>query len=283
MLTLASPAKINFFLKIIRKRPDGYHELASLFQTIDLCDEISIGPATDDNDTFSCSDPSLPHDHTNLVMKAIHLFRRKSGIKSGFNIHLNKKIPHSAGLGGGSGNAATALWACNQLTKGNFSDNQLAAWSAEIGSDIPFFFSHGTAYCTGRGEVVRDLPAMPPLLITLVKPSQGLSTPQIYSCLNAQNLLQRAPEKILSKYLAGEPEYFNDLEAPAFEIFPELAELKEKLIANGFSKVVMSGSGSSLFCLGNGIVPSDKHLSVYKHKTFNRTKGSWFKIDKPIH
>src|ERR1700733_15970617 len=115
MLTLLSPAKLNLFLRIVRRRPDGYHDLASLFQTVSLADTLHF--SLSERDQLTCTDPALLTDHTNLVLKAVDLFRKKTGLSFGLKIHLEKHIPYQSGLGGGSSNAATTLWALNQLTK----------------------------------------------------------------------------------------------------------------------------------------------------------------------
>ncbi|CAI0548627.1 unnamed protein product [Linum tenue] len=148
MLTLFSPCKINVFLRITSKRADGYHDLASLFH----------------------------------IIKALNLFRKKTGTNKYFWIHLDKKVPTGAGLGGGSSNAATALWAANQFSGGLATEEELQEWSGEIGSDIPFFFSHGAAYCTGRGEVVEDMasPIALDIPMVLVKPPQACPTGEVY-------------------------------------------------------------------------------------------------------
>lgn len=274
MLSLVSPAKINLFLRILRKRPDGYHELASLFQAVSLCDQLRFAVA--DRDSFTCTDPSLPTDQSNLVIKALYLFRRKTGIETPFQIHLDKRIPAQAGLGGGSSNAATTLWAVNQLCGQPATDEELRIWGAEIGSDISFFLSTGTAYCTGRGEKIRSLPALPKMSLVIVKPSHNLSTPQVYGRLQAASLPPRDPEKALQEHLQGRPSFFNDLEGPALELCPEVGELKERLLAGGFSQVLMSGSGSSFFCLGEGRLPAIPGLKHYKCTFLNRAPGAWY-------
>jgi 4-diphosphocytidyl-2-C-methyl-D-erythritol kinase len=274
MLSLKSPAKINLFLRILRARPDGYHELASLFQTIDLCDTLYLQTA--DADTLTCTDPCLPTDHTNLVSKAVQLFRRKTGITSRFAIHLQKKIPQQAGLGGGSSNAATALWGLNFLSGRPAAESELAAWGAEIGSDISFFLSQGTAYCTGRGEIVRSLLPLKSLQLCIVKPPQGLSTPQVYGKLNLKEVPDCDPELALASFLSGSSDYFNDLEQPAFEVMPALAVLKQHLKDCGFSDVLMSGSGSSFFCIGNGDLSHLSNCLIFPVKFANREQNSWY-------
>lgn len=249
MLTLFSPAKINLFLRVLGKRPDGYHELASLFQAIDLGDTLHFELAKEDS--LTCSDPTLPCDDSNLVMKAVHLFRRKTGLHFSINIHLEKKIPTQAGLGGGSSNAATTLWALNALHNFPYSERHLQIWSAEIGSDIPFFFSKGTAYCTGRGEQVTNLPPIPHLTsFSLIKPNAGLSTPAIYQALNLKECSQRDPNQLLASFYSGTPCFINDLELPAFRLCPLLEPLKQKLLQEGHPTVFMTGSGTALVSVG---------------------------------
>lgn len=163
-LSLRSPCKINLFLRITGRRANGFHDLASLFQTISLSDymHFSLLPSGATKDQLVCSDTSLEIDDSNLVIKALNLMRDKSSIKDAyFRVRLDKHVPMQAGLGGGSGNAATAMYAFNKLTGFKHSLDELLLWSGDIGSDITFFFSTGTAYCTGRGEVM-------PIAITVI-------------------------------------------------------------------------------------------------------------------
>ncbi|MEW5305142.1 MAG: hypothetical protein WDW36_007703 [Sanguina aurantia] len=266
-LSLFSPSKINLFLRIVRRREDGYHDLASLFHVIDLGDSMTfrILAAGAESDQLSCSDPSIPSDHRNLVIKALNLYRRKTGRTEHFAVTLQKRVPHGAGLGGGSGNAATTLWAANRLCGSPASDAELLAWSGDIGSDISMFFSNGAAYCTGRGEVVEDVQSPLPLStpILLVKPPVGLSTPMIFKSLDLARRSVRDPLDLLSSLsergVIAQELCVNDLEQPAFDNLPQLAELKSRLIAEGgaqFSAVFMTGSGSTLVCAGSDSPPA---------------------------
>lgn len=267
MIRLLSPAKINLFLRVVSKRPDGYHNIASLFQTVSLCDTLTLELHSED--LLTCTDPQIPTDGTNLINKAVQLFRKKTGIKQCFKIHLEKKIPIQAGLGGGSSNAATTLWGCNRLAKINISDKQLQQWGSEIGSDVPFFFSHGRAYCTGRGEVVQPLPPSHSNSLWIVKPSYGLSTPAVYSRLKLSIENREDPLR--------EPiRYFNDLEQPAFEIQPDLSRLKHELKETGFETVLMSGSGSSLFCMGDVTPLNNGQLSLFQVRFIHRSYDNWY-------
>lgn len=273
MLKLFSPAKINLFLRVVAKRPDGYHELSSLFQAIDLGDFLHI--ATHPTDILTCTDSSIPTDGSNLVSKAIALFRRKTGIQNHFKVHLDKHIPAQAGLGGGSGNAATTLWACNQLSGNPATVEQLQAWSSEIGSDIPFFFSSGTAHCQGRGEKVTSLAAPRKRSIWIVKPSFGLSTPEVYSRVRVKPYSQNNKPD-LQEILGGHVPYFNDLEIPAFEAAPQLLALKTQLIQSGYEQVLLCGSGSALFCLGSEQAPAISGLSTFHAQFINRDPAHWY-------
>jgi 4-diphosphocytidyl-2-C-methyl-D-erythritol kinase len=273
-MKLNSPSKINLFLRILNKRPDGYHELASLFQAIDLCDFLHIDRTK--ADSLTCSNPSLATDSSNLIHKALRLFRAKTSINHPVSIHLEKHIPMQAGLGGGSGNAATTLWGLNQLFGKPATECELAQWAAEIGSDISFFFSHGTAYCTGRGELIRPFPPLPDTSLWIVKPSGGLSTPQVFNKLNTQKLPQRDPNDHLAFFLKGQWQCFNDLEDSAFSLMPELDRLKKQLLASGFSEVVLCGSGSSLFCRGDALMPALPHATTYRTRFIRRQLDAWF-------
>lgn len=269
-----SPAKINLFLRILKRRPDGYHEIASLFQAIDLCDTLFYSFGSEDK--LTCTDPSIPTDRNNLILKAVDLFRKKTTQDFKVKIHLEKKIPVQAGLGGGSSNAATTLWALNELCDRPATLDQLIQWSGEIGSDITFFLSQGTAYGMGRGEVLRFLPALQKKLLSIVKPSEGLSTPEVYKKLDVSILQQRDPEKILADFCDGRYNCFNDLEIPAFALMPELAHLQSRLKSSGFSDVLMSGSGSAFFCLGYGDLSDFTNMQCFSASFINRTIHEWY-------
>lgn len=243
-----SPAKVNLFLRVLSKRPDGYHEIASLFQVIDLFDELYVDFA--ERDTFTCSDPELPTDQSNLVIKACELFRNKTNTSASLRIHLEKKIPSEAGLGGGSSNAATMLWALNKLYGDPVSLDDLRLWSSKIGSDIPFFFSLGTAFCSGRGELIKDEPALTPASLYIVRPPCGLSTPRVYGTLDLSTCSPTSPEVLLDAFRKGQPQYVNDLEAPAFLLMPKIAELKSELCQK-YGQTIMTGSGTALCCFSD--------------------------------
>lgn len=269
-----SPAKINLFLRVLSKRPDGYHEIASLLQTISLFDGLRIEFAK--NDRFVCSDPNIPTDDSNLVLKAVALFRHKTGLNDAVAIELEKHIPAEAGLGGGSGNAATTLWALNELFEKPATVESLQAWAAEIGSDVPFFFSLGSAYCTGRGETFLSIPPLQEMDVTIIKPAYGLSTPGVYRALDLRQVSQEDPLLLLESFQAGRPHYVNDLEGSALQLKPELATLKSKL-QHAYKEVLMAGSGTSLCCFSkHDNSASTPGLFSAEAKFVFRTADRWY-------
>ena len=299
-LTLFSPCKINLFLRILRKRPDGFHDLASLFQTVAFGDDLYLKLLDGgDGDEFLCNMPGVPVDRTNLVLRALDLVRERTGTTDRyFRANLVKQVPAQAGLGGGSGNAAAAMYGANELLGRPATPEQLVEWSGELGSDITFFLSHGTAYCTGRGEVMTPVRApFGPVKLTIVKPDMGLSTPQVFGALDYEALSEEDPEELLAHFLesgvgpGGDDAYVNDLEQPAFDCLPELRELKEELLGvEGFDHVMMSGSGTSIFCIGEATdqdaflaeFGGREGISVFPTEFISRGEGEgvWFDRDQ---
>ncbi|MES2122187.1 MAG: 4-(cytidine 5'-diphospho)-2-C-methyl-D-erythritol kinase [Chlamydiota bacterium] len=275
-LTLLSPAKVNLFFRVLRKRSDGYHEIASLYQAINLFDTLRV--SLSGSDQLTCTDPVIPTDASNLLYKALSTFRRHTGWSGGVRMHLEKKIPIQSGLGGGSGNAATLLWALKTLLEPEIPDSVLAEWAAEFSSDASFFFSGGTAYCTGRGEKFDNLAPLTPQQLLIVKPPYGLSTPAVYGQCNPELLQVRDPLSYLQKALSGQMELFNDLEPSAFAFEPSLALLKEDLIRRGMKSVCMTGSGSAMMCLppDSGYGELGGELTCYPTCFINRTEGLWY-------
>ncbi|KAL1515889.1 hypothetical protein AB1Y20_002504 [Prymnesium parvum] len=274
-LTLLAPAKINLFLRVTRKREDGFHELASLFQTVSLFDTLDFW-AHDRADAPQCSmevTPNslgydmIPTDESNLVMRALQLFAERTGETRRIHCRLHKAIPAQGGLGGGSCDAATALFAANRLAGYPVSQDTLIEWGAELGSDVSFFFSRGSAYCTGRGEIIEPLKQpLPPTVCYLIKPAVGCSTPAVFKALGlepGQSLDGPDPRVLLEEFQKSvySATFINDLEPPAFSVLPMLKNLREDLSKFGFQAVMMSGSGSTLFCIG---MPLDEVIDTWK-------------------
>lgn len=290
-LTLFSPCKINVFLRITNKRPDGYHDLASLFHVVSLGDilKFSISPSTT-KDSLTTNVSGIPLDDKNLIIKALNLFRKKTGSNMYFWIHLDKKVPTGAGLGGGSGNAATALWAANQLSGSFVEEKQLQEWSGEIGSDIPFFFSKGAAYCTGRGEIVEDIPPISlDVPMVLIKPKEECSTAEVYKRFRLDQASSADPRKLLEGILThgiSQDLCINDLEPPAFDVLPSLKALKERIARASrgrYQAVFMSGSGSTIVGVGDSEAPDfiydeDEYRDVFTSEAFflTRKENEWY-------
>ncbi|HUB87600.1 MAG TPA: 4-(cytidine 5'-diphospho)-2-C-methyl-D-erythritol kinase, partial [Verrucomicrobiae bacterium] len=180
-----SPCKVNLSLNILGKRPDGFHELETVMQPVNLCDELVFERGGDEIQ-LSCSDKKLPADSRNLIFRAAENFRVAAKVSGGVKIHLEKKIPLAAGLGGGSGNAATTLLALNELFERPLPLEKLYELAAALGSDVPFFLQDKPALATGRGEKIQPLEKFPALdgkAFLLIHPGFGISTPWAYQNL----------------------------------------------------------------------------------------------------
>ncbi|NGX38763.1 MAG: 4-diphosphocytidyl-2-C-methyl-D-erythritol kinase [Chlamydiae bacterium] len=275
-LSLFSPAKLNLFFRVLSKREEGYHEIASLYQAINLGDTLSIDFA--EGDSLTCSDPTLPVDETNLVLRALDLFRKKTKIKKFFQFSLSKRIPIEAGLGGGSSNAATTLWGLNHLMQLGINDVTLAEWGKELGADVPFFLSLGTAYCEGIGEILTHLPSAEAEALWVAKPRQGLSTARVFQGVDFSKVKKRDPRKTLQRLLDKQDSYYNDLEHSAFALLPSLKVLKKNLESLGFSHVQMTGSGTSFFCMGSVRDPKLPAVTFFPVKYLSRAADEWYKF-----
>ena len=270
-LSFFSPAKVNLFFRVLYKREDGFHEIASLYQAINLGDYLHIRRANKDHVT--CSDLTLSMCDQNLVRKALALFRKETGILDSLHIHLEKNIPREAGLGGGSSNAATTLWALYKLFGCTPSLSEFQRLGSILGSDVPFFFSSGTAYCTGRGEKLMEISLSDTFYDTsfwIAKPFSGLATPKVYKACNPSLVPSRDPLQSLHSFTSSHPSFYNDLEEAAFLVSPKLKEFKDALLASGFDQVVMSGSGSSFFCLGSAQPPVLENVAFYPVKPWKK-------------
>lgn len=245
-LTVEAPAKLNLTLRVLRKREDGFHEIDSwMVRLPGLHDTVTLAVA--DADSFTCNDPGVPSDGSNLVLKALAAYRAETGYSQALAIHLEKRIPHGAGLGGGSSDAAATLAALDQLHDQPLGADRLMEIAADFGSDIPFFLGTPSARSTGRGEVIVAAEVPPSLRVLLLKPSFGVATPDAYrNCLGAEALSG-------VRYEAQEfpwGELVNDLEKPVFWKHLFLAEVKSWLLARPeVAGALMSGSGSTMFAI----------------------------------
>ena len=255
-----SPCKVNLLLNILGQRADGFHELETVMQPVALCDELSF-EKSNGGISLTCSEPTLPVDASNLVCRAAAAFFQRGKISGGVKMHLEKKIPMAAGLGGGSGNAATTLLALNELFAGPLDETQLHEAAAALGSDVPFFLQTRPALATGRGEMVQPLKnfaALEGCAFLLVHPGFGIATAWAYRELarfpaafhgergRANKLIELLNSGDLRK---AAREFYNSLEAPALEKYPWLAVLQDFLRENGAAVALMSGSGSTTFAI----------------------------------
>jgi 4-diphosphocytidyl-2-C-methyl-D-erythritol kinase len=272
-----SPCKINLLLNILGKRPDGFHELETVIQPIALCDRLTFERCGDAVE-LSCSDATLPVDERNLVHRAATGFLQAAKVSGGVRIHLEKKIPLAAGLGGGSGNAATTLLALNELFGRPLPAAKLNELAAALGSDAPFFLQGKPALATGRGEKIQPLdffPALAGKALLLIHPGFGISTPWAYQNLSrfpvALNGQPDRAQKLISKLQTGDlraagAEFYNSLEAPALEKYPVLALFQEFLRANGALAALMSGSGSTTFAIAENQAAAESLTEKFKSK-----------------
>jgi len=234
MRTIPAYAKINWSLRITGKRPDGYHDLETLFQTISLHDTLTFTES--DHLSLTCDDPTIPIDDRNLVLRAA----RAVGAPP-VAIALHKEIPAGGGLGGGSSDAATTL---TTLGPPPFDDIALS-----LGSDVPFFLTGGTAYATGRGEILTPMPRLTGIPLLLLIPEERVSTARAFSMINRFSPplgADRHRSMIDDDFLAHSSELINDFEEPIFAMLPRLRDVKAKLYEAGAAWAAMSGSGSTI-------------------------------------
>ncbi len=247
-----SHAKINLYLRVLGRRPDGFHDLETLFAAISVCDIMEFEPIPRGIE-LRCDDPGVPTDSRNLAWRAAEALAKRAGISRGVRITLRKDVPPGSGLGGGSGNAATTLAALNEFWQAGLSREALWELASGIGSDVPFFLEGGLCVATGRGEILTPLAQVPELWLVLVRPPVSVPTPWAYSALDAlaeppksgqlsdlTTALDEGPEVIATRLA-------NDFEAAVFPAYPPIAQAKSDLLSAGALGALMSGSGSAVF------------------------------------
>ena len=266
-LVVPSFAKVNLSLRILGKRPDNYHEIQTVLQTVSLHDTLSFLATLNGPVAFTCDNPSIPVDDNNLVVKAAKALREKFQVTGSCQIHLTKHIPVQAGLGGGSSNAAITILALTRLWNLPVNSPDLLEMAGTLGADVPFFIEGGCAMATGIGTTLTPLPDLPQLPILIVSPAVSVSTATAYQALKAaalttsnsvsrlaisrtQALFSDSKQWVLCDHLA------NDFERVIFDISPEIRRVKEAMIQAGARCALLAGSGSSVF----GIFDSDEVL-----------------------
>lgn len=259
-LVLDSPCKVNLLLNILGRRPDGFHELETLMQPVPWCDRLRVERA-ESGVVLTCDDPRLPVDETNLVVRAAKGFLDAAGLANGVRMHLEKRIPLAAGLGGGSGDAATTLLGLNRLFGEPLSLAALDGLAAGLGSDVPFFLYGRPALASGRGErvaVLEPFAALHGCWLVLAHPGFGVATAWAYRQLGqhpeALNGRPGRAAELAQRLQAGDPQaacaqLYNALEAPVLRKYPILALYQEFFRSAGALGTLMSGSGSTTFAI----------------------------------
>jgi 4-diphosphocytidyl-2-C-methyl-D-erythritol kinase len=272
-----SPCKVNLILNILGQRADNFHELETVMHPVDIFDEMTFergGTSVQ----LTCTHPELPTDSRNLVHRAAAVFLSAAGISDGVRIHLRKNLPLAGGIGGGSANAAVALAALNELFDSPLSPAQLHELAAGLGSDVPFFLHNQPALATGRGERVEALENFTALrgkAFLLTHPGFGISTPWSYQNLarfpQALNGKAGRARQLVSRLQNGDwematPDFYNSLEAPAFDKFPVLSLYQEFLRENGGLMALMSGSGSTTFAITQNLSAAETLAEKFKSR-----------------
>ncbi len=250
-------SKINLTLNILGKRPDGYHNVDMIMQTLEFGDTVFV-EKTFGGITLSGTG-ALKYDETNLAYKAAKLFFDVSGVRGGAKIHIEKNIPVCAGMAGGSTDAAAVLRCLNLLYGKPFSKKRLAKISKRLGADVPYCIWGGTARAEGIGEVITPLNSMGKVTVVVVKPPVAISTPQAYAGLNHSEMLHPDTERAVKALGDNNRKKFyalmgNSFETSVFKEYPQIKDIKEALVSMGANTALMSGSGSTVF----GLFEDDK-------------------------
>ncbi len=281
-----SPCKVNLLLNILGKRADGFHALETVLQPVPVFDRLHLSRGGRGVELTS-SEPDLPTDSRNLVYRAATAFLQAAKVQEGVRLHLEKRIPLAAGLGGGSGNAATTLLGLNELFGAPLSPEDLQHLAVLLGSDVPFFLQNQPALATGRGDQIQPLGSFPALrgaAFLLIHPGFGIATSWAYQHLArfpaALNGRPGRARKLISLLQTGDlkaagAEFYNSLEAPALEKYPILALFQEFLRAHGAAATLMSGSGSTTFAVLESQAAAEELAEQFKAK-FGQT--NWMTV-----
>jgi 4-diphosphocytidyl-2-C-methyl-D-erythritol kinase len=294
-LTLPSFAKINRLLRILGKRPDGYHEIFTVLETVSLCDELTFELREDGKLTLTCDDPEIPIDETNLIIKAAVALQERLQTPLGVDIKLTKRIPAQGGLGGASSNAAITLIALKGLWRAEWQD-RFDDLAAKLGADVPFFVVGGRCLATGTGTTLHPLQKGPRQSLIIVSPNARVSTAAAYASLKAGSLttadampiLSSSFERVFTADSEQWPVPHNDFERVIFEMEPEIERAKNALLEAGARSALLAGSGSSVFGVCDDKVTRDRVLDnlksevgwkIFSCETLSRTE--YYKAIKP--
>ncbi len=269
VIKVLARAKVNLTLDVLGKRPDGYHEVEMVMQSVELHDSLEFSPA-DRGIEITVEGMDLLPGEDNLVYRAAELMRLRGNVRSGVKVLLKKKIPVAAGLGGGSADAAVTLKALNKMWGVGLSMSELILLGEQLGADVPYCLMGGTALARGKGEQVLRLPPCPPLGLVLVKPPFSVSTGSVYQAFRFGQTLKKPDnqamiEMIRTNDASGIASCLdNALESVTIRMHPEITEIKEKLIEAGALGALMSGSGPTVFGLTPDLVSARSVAARYK-------------------
>ncbi|MGG3311007.1 4-(cytidine 5'-diphospho)-2-C-methyl-D-erythritol kinase [Paenibacillus lautus] len=250
-----APAKINLMLDVLHKRPDGFHEVEMVMTMIDLADRLEMSEQKRDTIIITSQAGYIPLDEKNLAFQAARLIKERYDVKKGVHIHLDKKIPVAAGLAGGSSDAAATLRGLNRLWGLDIPQEELLALGAELGSDVPFCVTGGTALATGRGEILTPIPNPPQCWVIVAKPPINVSTAEVYGRLRSEQIQHHpSAERMVEALTQGSFQQMcqslgNVLEEVTLKMHPEVQQLKEGMLKLGADGALMSGSGPTVFGL----------------------------------
>ncbi len=276
-ITLAAHAKINLVLNVLSKRPDGYHEVAMLMQQVSLSDQIRIRVHDEPGVKVTCPGLELDDKQENIAGRAARLLLGHVDLNCGVEVHIEKKIPAAAGLGGGSSDAAAVLRGLNQLLRLSLPRSELMDLGVRLGADVPFFLLGQTAWATGIGEKLETWPGTPPFWMVLANPGITVSTAWVYQNLGLTH--SRPPAKIprFPEGVHGLVRLLhNDLEAVTCERYPIVQEIKQQLLERGALGALMSGSGPTVFGVFN-----DPYRASATASSLTETYGWWADIASP--
>ncbi|MCE5172420.1 4-(cytidine 5'-diphospho)-2-C-methyl-D-erythritol kinase [Paenibacillus profundus] len=266
-----APAKINLLLDVLRKREDGYHDVEMVMTMVDLADRLEMEELPRDTIIISSQAGYIPLDEKNLAFQAAKLIKERYEVKQGVYIHLDKKIPVAAGLAGGSSDAAATLRGLNRLWRLGISDEELQRLGAELGSDVPFCVTGGTAIARGRGEKLETIENPPQCWVVLAKPPINVSTADVYGRLRAQHIQEHPSLARMLQAIQGQDFHTlceslgNVLEDVTLPMHPEVQQLKETMEKLGAEGVLMSGSGPTVF----GLVSKESKIA----RIYNGLRG----------
>jgi len=247
-MRIKSFAKVNLGLEILGKREDGYHEIRTLFQTINIFDILNIEKIPEDTILLQGDDPLIPWNQENLIYRAAFLLKESMGISEGVKIQVQKKIPHGKGLGGGSSNAAMTLFALNKLWALGLSKANLMELGVTLGSDVPYFFEGGLCMGKGRGDIITPVQDLPSFICILCFPPFPVMTADIYSRISATLTSEDKDSKIIRFFREKELGILeNSLEETVFRIYPQLRNTKRRFRDLGAILTLVSGTGSVVF------------------------------------